>query len=280
MSEVINRNEVRLIGLSRSGTHAISHWIMAQLDGRVCFLNCAEGKANPYATARPMGHGLPYETQGLDLDLEAERARRFRAKDWLLFTHEDSFLGHACSDVYEQHHDTWVGRSARRVDVLVLRDPFNLFASRLRRPAGMVKPAAAMRIWKQHARQFTRGPRSLRHGPVLISFNRWFSDRTYRQRLAERLGFAFTDKGRERVPSVFGGSSFDGLQYDGRAERMKVLERWKTMTDDEPYLALFDEEARALSEAVFGDPPPVFTQQAARGERGRRATEAAASMRT
>jgi hypothetical protein len=34
--------------------------------------------------------------------------------------------------LFEQHHDQWVGASWQRYDVLILRDPFNLFASRLR----------------------------------------------------------------------------------------------------------------------------------------------------
>lgn len=261
MSNTTNHNEVRIIGLSRSGTHAICHWIMAQLTGRVCFLNCVEGKSNPYWTARPMGNGRSYEATDPAFDLEAERAGRFSEKDWLLFGHEDSFLGHACSSEYEQHHDAWVGPSRRRLDVLILRDPFNLFASRLRRPEGMVKPGTAVRIWKQHAKQFVERPRGLRHEPVLIPFNDWFTDGAYRQRIAEEIGFPFTDAGRDCVPTVCGGSSFDGVSYDGRAGQMKVLDRWKSMARDRRYRSLFDEETCELAEAIFGWHPPILASK-------------------
>ena len=261
MNNVINQRELRTIGLSRSGTHAICQWIMAQAEGRLCYLNCTEGKANPYQTARPMASGWPYEVNYSEFDIEAEQAGRFSQKDYLIFGHEDSFLGHACSPQYERQHDQWVGESAERYDVLILRDPFNLFASRLRQPHQMVKPKTAVRIWKQHARQFLQRPDRLRHTPVLINYNQWFTDVDYRRQVAQQMGLRFTDEGRDRVPTVFGGSSFDGLQYDGRASQMKVLERWRYWIDDEAYTSLFDEELLSLSEALFGSMPAALVPQ-------------------
>lgn len=252
MAKAINAREWRVIGLSRSGNHAILQWLIAQLPGAYTFLNCAEGQHNPYATVRPMDDGCCHRTNIRGYDFQAEAAGRFTPKDTLIFSHEDSFLRRACSDVFERHHDEWVGRSAQRFDILILRDPYNLFASRLRNPTGLVRPRSAMRIWKQHARQAINGGRMLRHNPVIIAYNRWFRDENYRRHIAEQLGLDFTDAGRLEVAACNGGSSFDGMTYRHHADRMRVLQRWEHYVGDRRYTALFDDDVVNLARRVFG----------------------------
>ncbi|MFP4144072.1 MAG: hypothetical protein ACLFV3_02915 [Phycisphaeraceae bacterium] len=249
-----NEQEMRVIGMSRSGNHAILNWIFAQAPPRTCLLNCAEGKENPFLTARPMDSGRPYRAN-YEFDLEREQRGRLSAKNLLLFSHEDNFLGNAVSDAYEREHDGWVGPTRRRRDVLILRDPFNLFASRLRAGSAEVGLTVAKRIWKQHAREFIQGPSRLRHDPVLIRYNQWFTDRDYRRALADRLGLTFTDAGLREVAACHGGSSFDGLAYDGDAQQMGVLSRWKHYAADAQYRMLFDEELIEMSESIFGPIP-------------------------
>ena len=250
-----NEKELRVIGMSRSGNHAIIQWIMAQARGRVCFLNCTEGKSNPFLTARPMDDGSPYRVNFPEFDPAAEQRGSFAAKNYLIFSHEDNFLSNACSREFERRHDEFVGPSEHRFDVLILRDPFNLFASRLRSMEGQVPIPTAVRIWKQHARQFCGENRRLRATPVLINYNRWFLERDYRRRIAERLGLTFTDAGRRDVADCNGGSSFDGRVYHGDAHRMNVLERWKHYEDDQRFRAIFDEQMIELSERIFGSIP-------------------------
>jgi hypothetical protein len=50
----LNRVEIRVIGMSRSGNHAIIDWVLSQARGRMCFLNCAEPGTNPFRSARPV----------------------------------------------------------------------------------------------------------------------------------------------------------------------------------------------------------------------------------
>src|SRR5690606_15958101 len=45
----------------------------------------------------------------------------------------------------------------------------------------------------------------------------------------------------------------DGLQFDGAADRMAVLDRWQHYIDEPAYLNLFDEEILQLSESIFGE---------------------------
>jgi hypothetical protein len=253
MRHVVNNNEIRIIGMSRSGNHALIQWILGQLPGTYCFLNCCEPGTNPYETARPLDDGRCVRTNVRGLDLASEAAGRFAPKDWLLFNHEDTFLRRACGEAFEEQHDRWVGPSGRRTDVLIVRDPYNLFASRLRSGVGSVTPTTSVRIWKQHARQLLRGPRQLRHNPVLVLYNRWVTDRGYRGALAARLGIPFTDAGIDRVARCAGGSSFDGRAFDGMARRMDVFGRWRDWVDEPSYRALFDEDVMAMSRALFGD---------------------------
>lgn len=259
----VNQNEVRIIGMARSGVHAIVNWITAQIDGRYCYLNCVDLKSNPFRTARSLTEGRPYRANYDSFDLQQEQSGDFSAKDYLLYNYEDCFLGMVCHDEFEARHDAFVGPSKRRLDVLVLRDPFNLFASR--KKAAFVNPdtadvyvvswKTARRIWKQYAREFIDGPRYLSNELVLIRYNDWVRDRDYRRQIAQDLGLSFTDAGVQSVSKCAGGSSFDGLRYDGRADRMNVLQRWKHFRDDPQYRALFDEEMLRFSEEIFGPIP-------------------------
>lgn len=256
---IINQREIRLIGMSRSGNHALMQWITAQHPGRWLLLNCCEGKQNPFASARPLPSGARTEASYRH-ELEQERPGSFTRKDLLIFNHEDSFLGHACSDIYEQRHDAWVGPSAHRIDLLLLRDPFNLFASRFRRRAGggeMMKAATALRIWKQHARQYLGDIDRLTQRPVLVSYDHWFADPACRRRIARDLGLPGRDTGLQRVATCLGGSSFDGLTYDGRAQQMNVLRRWQRYTDAPSFRAVFDDQTLQLAHRAFADIPEL-----------------------
>jgi hypothetical protein len=249
----VNETEIRVIGMSRSGSHAIINWIFSQWRGRCCYLNCAEPGTNPFETARPL-EGHTRWRANYELDYDAELARRFSRKDLLLYNYEDTFLGPLSRAEVERRHDDYVGPSAKRIDVLVLRDPFNLFASRIKSGYGSVSHETALRIWKQHAGEFVRSRSSLSVNPrVLINFNRWSSDVRYRERTAESLGVEFTDAGFEIVPSVARGSSFDGLRFNGAASRMPVNSRWRHFAEDQDYVRLFDARTVELSESIFGE---------------------------
>src|SRR4051794_12463101 len=128
----VNGTEIRVVGMSRSGNHAIINWIIAQSPGRTCFLNCAEPGHNPFVSARPRTPELPgWRASYEGFEIEAERAGRLSRKDLLIHSYEDTFLGPFKKPEIEARHDAEVGSSGRRIDMLILRDPRNLFASRL-----------------------------------------------------------------------------------------------------------------------------------------------------
>jgi hypothetical protein len=251
----VNETEIRVVGMSRSGNHAIVNWILAQSPGRTCFLNCAEPGWNPFFTARPRtpelpGWRAPYE----GFEIEAERAGRQSRKDLLVHSYEDTFLGPFKKPENEARHDEWVGASRRRVDLLILRDPRNLFASRLASGYGWLEDHLVARVWAQHAREFLGLRRNLRRERLMVSYNEWVSSAAYRRCVAQALGLEFDDRAAHKVPAAAGGSSFDGTAYDGRAEEMPVLHRWHRFAGDERFSRMLTSEVRELGDRIFGAP--------------------------
>jgi hypothetical protein len=258
MALAVNGLEVRIAALRRSGSHAVVQWLLRQLPGRGAFLdNCRPGE-NPYTSCY-----LP-DSVGVGVDLAAERAAGQTPpapKDFLLYNYESKSLAEVFSEVAEAAHDGWVGASARRFDLLVLRDPWNNLASLLRWARGDVHPiafdsvAAAACRFRDYAREALGETRTLRHQPTFVSFNRWVAERPYREALAARLGVPFTDAGADEVarwgPTAW-GDSFDGMAYDGRARDMALGERFRWAAGDPFYRNLFDAELVELSERIFG----------------------------
>ncbi len=120
----------------------------------------------------------------------------------------------------------------------VIRHPWNCMASRIK---GGVEPKPA--LWKMHAELFLSG------GFFGIVFDRWHSDKSYRDSLAQKLGYFPVDD-REGVPEI-GRSMFDGRRYDGRASEMNVLHRWQAMRDHPDMQRIMaDEELRELWQRV------------------------------
>jgi hypothetical protein len=249
----VNATEIRVIGMSRSGNHAIINWILAQAGGRTCFLNCAEPGTNPFVSTRPLTPELPgWRASYGDFEIEAERAGRFSRKDLLIHSYEDTFLGPFKKAANEVRHDADVGGSTRRLDLLVLRDPRNLFASRIASGYGWLEDAMVSRVWSQHAREFLGLQHNLRQERLLVSYNDWVASAAYRRRLAGALGLEFDDSAAHAVPAVAGGSSFDGTAYDGHAEEMPVLRRWHAFLGEPRFHRLLTPTVLELSERVFG----------------------------
>lgn len=246
----MNDLEIQVLGMSRSGNHAIVDWIFAQAEPPKLLLNCAEGGTNPFLSCRPLGSGKGWRADP-PIDLEAERQGDHAERRLLVHTYEDSWLDYAFSAELEEHRKEWIGNSRRRISLLVLRDPYNLFASR-RRMGRNLPPDVARDMWKQHAREALGETRDLPGEVLPVLYNRWQADREYREEIAFWLGLRFSDRGIDRVPDCAGGSSFDGTQFDGKATAMRTHRRWEHFAEDESFIEFFDREMEALTERLFG----------------------------
>ena len=254
-----NRTELAVYGLKRSGNHVIINWIFRNHPGTVCFLNHIQPQLhfNPY-----LSFGQAFIKNGLEvinfppeMPSKVWQTDRWHRKhphlDCLIHSYEDRRLEELDDDPLRgEEHDRVLGRSGRRLGVIVLRDPFNTVASRMRR-RDRLPLEGFMEMWKSYAREFA-GDTDFLPERVAISYNRWCIDADYRSELAARLGLT-GDQGVNDVPQVGGGSSFDAASFDGKGSSMRTGERWRQFADDPDYLAAVrDEEVLSLSARIFG----------------------------
>ncbi|HEV8197235.1 MAG TPA: hypothetical protein VGP87_11380 [Gemmatimonadales bacterium] len=288
----VNALELRVCGLQRSGNHAIISWVLEQFSGRkACFLNnIRHGDFDPYAVA----------PQRFSYGMDDVRPEDWATtpKDLLIYSYEDcakrirpeapSLLASAFSPEFEANRERYLGRSTRRLDVLILRDAPNLFASRLKkleRLTGVKDLPTIARYWKELARAVLAVETGPQADTVAVLYPRWFSDKAYRQQLSRFLGGTFSDASIRQVSAIGGGSSFDKTSkhadltlgdavrkwrkflrpstylnlgsYFERfrgARRMKVLERYKEFEQDQRMQEILsDPELLQLSRRIFGE---------------------------
>jgi LPS sulfotransferase NodH len=261
-ASAINGREYCIAAPQRSGHHAIINWLAAQCRGSILFLNDAQPATNPFITCTI--------TSRLDLPgapkLERARMNLFDRRDFLFVSYEDRRWEEVFCQEYESNHDVWVGASGERRRIIVLRDAFNTFASRMRASWMRHKLIdddgrhSAVQLWKSYAKAVIQGRVLTADSGIFINFNRWFGSLDYRRQIVAKLGLEFSDEGRRVVQGRYGGSSFDGVLFDGAADQMSVLERWKNVAHDPVFRDLFrDRELIELSYELFGPIPGTET---------------------
>lgn len=287
--------EIRAYGLMRSGNHAIIEWVQQQHSDYVtCFLNNVKhGNHDPYTN-----HKIKLCT-GVDGQTDIETLRMMR-KQLLVYSYEDqdelegnqtTFLESVFQQDFEKNRQDYLGASKHQIDMMIIRDPFNFLASRLkllrvRGPLGGVSnPNLIVKNWKILAREAINLTRNPEPGKIVANYNRWVTDITYRKRLSRLLMGKFNDTTMNSVSQFGGGSSFhnpDKLTLSMVVNRWqkifdvrrfarfghywkrlttpdiekKVFERWTYFAADEEFLSLVrDKELFELSEKLFGKIP-------------------------
>ncbi|MGD1949914.1 MAG: hypothetical protein ACFB14_09735 [Leptolyngbyaceae cyanobacterium] len=245
LKKVINQKEIRFIGLRRSGNHAVLHWLRAQIPNAK-FLNNVSVDTSPFRH-----YHLHFPHKGF----HDEAWGKFQPKDCFIYSYEDHSLAAIARSRTETRHNLYVGKTQARYDVLVLRDPFNLLASRLKKEYLDVKTndSSLVEMWIEHAKEYLGETNYLTNQKVVINYNRWFSEADYRQEIAAALNLDFSDAGLDYVSSYGGGSSFDEQGMSGNAQTMNVTCRWQTFAEDERFLSLIrNEELLHYADKIFG----------------------------
>lgn len=237
--------------MKRSGNHAVIEWLLPQAG--CAFVNNAI-PLGPILRGRPFPAQVEFDAWLAAQEIEAGT----HSQRGLLVSLEDHEL--------RVSPFTCEGLDLRRI--LLVRQPENLFSSRLRKAWRVDMPAyarcyedevmqRAIAVWKQHARCYL-GETAAFPGRIAILFDAWVSDPCYRAAVSSALGIGFDDSGFGRVADVGGGSSFDGTTYHGRGHEMKVLDRVSQLEPRERRVLdrIFAEpESRRLSEAMrLADP--------------------------
>lgn len=265
--------------MRRSGNHAIQNWIIKQNNASFVHLNDIKiyTSQNPYESfskatvsgisplvyhqgikkfrryARYLqNRNVEYLYGGDRPELDRDKLRNYCTKSLIIHSYEHYSFNKAIGDWFEGKREDFLGRSQQKFDIIILRDPFNTFASLIRMGENFKNPDSAIEKWLEHAREYFGRTHHFKHR-LGINYNLWFTDKDYRQEIANSLQLTFTDAGIRNVVNVGKGSSFDGTVYDGKAQEMPVLVRYKSYLEHPVMLKILaNEELRELSTQIFG----------------------------
>jgi len=254
------RTLVQLFGIRRSGNHTIVNWL--------------KQNSLPDSTDKLVVHynsvSSPHPKDSWPTDPE-ELIKYFKvdsltSNGLVILSYEDEFLERATRlpTVVEAKK---LFPDARVLTVMLIRDPFNMLASRMQKLRSLREDEATgaarflsiplekvTEIWRSYAREYLERTQVLGDS-TRINFNEWFQNHRYRDELLSSMfgGIQNRDLGIDEVPIFGGGSSFEGSTFDGRGSQMIIMDRWKLFVDDSGYRALFkDSEITELSEQIFG----------------------------
>jgi len=256
---IINKKEIRVLGLMRSGNHAIINWLQSQAKGEVWHLNNLIPKENPYRYKYEHLKDFYYPKYRCTGELYHREAQGdFTSKDCLIYSYEDYAINQVANDYFEQKHDLYLGKSQARYDVIIIRDPFNLLASRIKKNYLTVKAKnkTVIELWLEYAQEYLGETQYLKNQKITINYNQWFRDITYRQQIAAKLQLEFTDAGINTVHGCGGGSSFEGRELNGKGNQMDVENRWQYYQENQLYRTLLaNPQLWEYSAKIFGHIP-------------------------
>ncbi|MDJ0661878.1 MAG: hypothetical protein QNJ42_20695 [Crocosphaera sp.] len=287
--------EVRVFGIRRSGNHAIISWIINNYPGSLLFVNNVNGHDTipfPYSPIMPE-HKKPFQDRITVKNIPYFQAKKkFSAflkflftrpsiyslvpsdksvnlsyllnidKDCLIYSFEDIHISDMRLPRFYESAEKYIGSSKSKINIIILRDPFNLFASLLK--SKMIKKNSQdgqkyISLYKTFALSYLQYLSMQDNDTIFINYNQWMSQEDYRIDIANKLGLLPQAKDLiETVVDRGGGSSFDKLSYNNQASSMKVFERWKVYNRDPFYLDLLSEkEILSISQEIF----PRITQE-------------------
>jgi len=251
-------------GIRRSGNHAIIGWLLNHVGTPFIHFNDIQDPWNPLTPGGVRVAGVPA--------WQYKRGLLRKARQFFRSRREATFAGSDPSVDYERlatlsglacrvfsYEDKLVTGSSEalgaampgetRKSVLLLRDPFNLFASLLK--AGYFsRPLDELPgIYARHAEAFL-----LQHetGIIGVNYNEWFQNADYRVSTAHRLGFDTNGAPYDEVPPNGGGSSFSGRARRGQASKMNVLSRWRHFAEHAQFARLVSESCvREAAEVLY-----------------------------
>jgi hypothetical protein len=239
---IIKSKIIHFIGMARSGNHAVINWILQKHDNPI-FLNNRNDVNSPFLKLHQNNYDdeqimLTQDYNLMVISSEFDSLEKYLKLKWELKNESKKII--PMNDI---------------LHIFIVRDPFNLFASRMShvRPYAHIKNIKKFcEEWKTYAREFL-GITNYIPNKLPISYNKWFSNKRYRRKLTKTIGGSDVDS-VNNITSYGNGSSFDKMKFNGKANQMKVLERWKHYARNELFLEMLeDKELMKLSNKIFGN---------------------------
>ena len=201
----------------------------------------------------------------------------FDSKDMnFIFNFSDMDMGNYRKYFYGEKYFNFskIPKPCKIFNILILRDPFNWMASCMKfdnkRPFfskcldkavdpywknALLAGTTRIDLYKTQLRLAMNKKEQKKYKNfIIINYNKWFVEKKYRKWIVtEKLGLDnFVDNKINQVAEAGGGSSFDKMSFQHRAQNMDVLNRWKYFENDERYMRLVsDPELVKFSEEFF-----------------------------
>jgi len=222
----MNRKFFRVIGMSRSGIHAVASWIRMS--------HVEMGYAYHYDNTVPMT--FPNE-QAKFLPPSGDKNEAFL---WMV-EHEDiNFLDMPVlnSKIYTNFEFT---------DVLVIRDVFNTMASRRKMNEKGWFSRRHIQQWKQFAFEALDQTKFLGPNKVVVFFNGWHKEPAKRELIAKDFGIIGVGADTSKSATQ---SSWDAPTVP--VAEMKLFDRWQNYAEDPMFWSVFDKQVYDLNTQLFG----------------------------
>lgn len=225
-----------ILGMKRSGHHAIVYWIGSNLNDAVHYNDCNKGWRH--------GELFPNPNQGNKGKII--KFNKCNKSNNHIFNIEDFDMDNIKK--YDMFNLKMFKRYKIVYFILVLRDPYNWIAS-CKKMGGNPWKNIDKRIilWKKQANLFINKNENI----ICINFNKWFSDEEYRKKLSLIFNLKSYNKYINITSPRGGGSSFDGMRFNKRANEMKILERYKSYLKEPEYINKFDYDLIKLGNKIF-----------------------------
>ena len=234
-----NDNEFVIFGIKRTGNHAIVNWIAGHFKEPIYFYNNLLPFHHPFQR--------DYNRRGYKcLEITQPDRCQYTKKNCIIYSYEDFNIELLKDREIVSDRDNIIGKSRNYRQILILRDPFNLFASRYlnsKNDKKMSFKQELLDLWITYAKEYLNKTSYLKN-KVCVNFNEWFSDKPYRVRLSSRLGLKHTDEGLNYMMETGHGSSFSELRYRQNAQKLKVNDRWERFVSDKVYKEYFKKYRR------------------------------------
>lgn len=257
----MNKILIKFFGMRRNGNHAAINWILGLAENPV-FLNMVTPYSDPVATHAPVSipNGVISPKKRVNNRVEVDElfSTRAESSDLQLVSFENYPIKKF--DDFELSMPIYnvLGNFDQSINIIVIRNPFNVVPSLFNLMQNIHKTndqnevlksvKNQMNNWKSYA-SIAVNPNTYSRGNfIVINYDLFIVNKSYRDALAAKLGRQNYDKNLSFISDAGGGSSFsEDMQHE------QLLSRWQALTSDQKNLFYDDKELIDFGVEIWGE---------------------------